>query len=368
MALAFLKMYTGLSAPKLMEALNGNIHYQIFCGIRISPESQLTNYKLIDSILLELSRKLKIQEQQKLLADAWKPYMKSLDTMCTDASCYDTLDIDKLNEDFFEYINYGGYPEVVFSEKIKENPGQYIKNDIVEKVLLRDLPSLYGISDIQELNKLFLHIAFRSGNEFSYETLSSEAGIKKDTIKKYLEYLEAAFLIKVVNRIDQTAKKMQRVTSMKIYLTNPTLRCALYTPISESDDACGEMVETAIYDQWILGDKTNFYYANWSKGREKGEVDIVWVENASQKAFSLAEIKWTDKFYEDPSQLKSLRKFLEVNDGIRKIIVTTKSKLGSATIDGNTFLFIPSALYAYWVSKYLFEDKTNQILLSKNNV
>ena len=68
-ALAFLKMYTGLSAPKRMEALNGNvsIHYQIFCGIRISPESQLTNYMLIDSILLELSRKLKIQEQQKLL-------------------------------------------------------------------------------------------------------------------------------------------------------------------------------------------------------------------------------------------------------------------------------------------------------------
>ena len=50
MALAFLKMYTGLSAPKLMEALNGNIHYQIFCGIMISPENQLINYKLIDSI------------------------------------------------------------------------------------------------------------------------------------------------------------------------------------------------------------------------------------------------------------------------------------------------------------------------------
>ena len=90
-ALAFLKMYTGLSAPKLMEALNGNIHYQIFCGIRISPENQLTNYKLIDSILLELSKKLKIQEQQKLLADAWKPYMKNLDTVYTDASCYESL-------------------------------------------------------------------------------------------------------------------------------------------------------------------------------------------------------------------------------------------------------------------------------------
>ncbi len=104
-------------------------------------------------------------------------------------------------------------------------------------------------------------------------------------------------------------------------------------------------------------------YANWSKGRDKGEVDIVWVEAATQKAFSLAEIKWTDKIYEDPSGLKSLRKFLEANDGIRKVIVTTKSKRGSVIIDGNTFLFIPSALYAYWVSRYLFEDKLNQILL-----
>lgn len=90
-ALAFLKMYTGLSAPKLMEALNGNIHYQIFCGVRISPQNQLTNYKLIDSIMLELSQFLRIQEQQVLLADAWKPYMKNLETVYTDASCYESL-------------------------------------------------------------------------------------------------------------------------------------------------------------------------------------------------------------------------------------------------------------------------------------
>ncbi len=50
-----------------MDALNGNIHYQIFCGIRISPENQLTNYKLIDSILVELSKKLKIQGSRRYL-------------------------------------------------------------------------------------------------------------------------------------------------------------------------------------------------------------------------------------------------------------------------------------------------------------
>lgn len=59
-------------------------------GICISPENQLKNYKLIDSIVLELSKKLKIQEVQKVLADAWKPYMKDLDTLYLDATCYES--------------------------------------------------------------------------------------------------------------------------------------------------------------------------------------------------------------------------------------------------------------------------------------
>ena len=89
-ALMFLKTYTQLSAPKLMEQLNGNIHYQIFCGIRIDPEEPLANYKLIDDIAKELADKLKIQRLQDVLAEAWKPYMKDLDTMYTDATCYES--------------------------------------------------------------------------------------------------------------------------------------------------------------------------------------------------------------------------------------------------------------------------------------
>ena len=89
-ALMFLKTYTQLSAPKLMEQLNGNIHYQIFCGIRIDPEEPLTNYKLIDDIAKELADNLKIQRLQDVLAEAWKPYMKDLDTMYTDATCYES--------------------------------------------------------------------------------------------------------------------------------------------------------------------------------------------------------------------------------------------------------------------------------------
>lgn len=55
-ALMFLKMYTGLSCPKLLEQLNGNIHYQIFCNVIIDPTRPLTNYKLLDDIMMELAR------------------------------------------------------------------------------------------------------------------------------------------------------------------------------------------------------------------------------------------------------------------------------------------------------------------------
>ena len=89
-ALMFLKMYTGLSCPKLMEQLNGNIHYQMFCDVIIDPARPLTNYKLLDDIMMELAGKLKIQQQQDLLAEMWKPYMKDLDTMYTDATCYES--------------------------------------------------------------------------------------------------------------------------------------------------------------------------------------------------------------------------------------------------------------------------------------
>ncbi len=89
-ALMFLKMKTQMSFPKLMEALNGNVFYQMFCDIVIDPARPLTNYKLLDDIALELAGKLKIQELQNRLAEAWKPYMKDLDTMFTDATCYES--------------------------------------------------------------------------------------------------------------------------------------------------------------------------------------------------------------------------------------------------------------------------------------
>ena len=261
-----------------------------------------------------------------------------------------TIDIHLLNQLFLDYINYGGYPEVVFSEKIRENPGQFIRHDIIDKVLLRDLPSLYGISDVQELNSLFTMIAYHSGRQFTYENLSKESGIKKETLRKYINYLEAAFLIKVIHRTDDNAKRYQRETQFKIYLTNPSLRCALFQPITEQDSEIGNMVETAIFAQWIPRQHSEIHYANWRQGKQQGEVDIVGLNLAFQKPDWAVEVKWTDHFYENPGDLTSLKHFMEKNQ-IPFALVTTISKRGRRDLGNLSLQFFPAACYAYTVGQ-----------------
>ena len=261
-----------------------------------------------------------------------------------------TMDIVKLNQLFVDYINYGGYPEVVFSEKIQENPGQFVRHDIIDKVLLRDLPSLYGITDVQELNSLFTMIAYHSGAQFSYEGLSKDSGVKKDTLRKYIQYLEAAFLIKKIRRSDDTAKKYRREMLFKLYLTNPSLRCALFQPIDENDEVIGNMVETAIYAQWIPRN-TNISFANWNEGKKKGEVDIVGIDDARQKPDWAVEVKWTDKPFHNPSEeLKSLEYYMKTN-GLSFALVTSISETGMKKMSYGCLQFMPAACYAYTVGE-----------------
>lgn len=262
--------------------------------------------------------------------------------------------LDELNKHFLDYINFGGYPEVVFSEKIQANPGRYIRQDIVDKVLLRDLPSLYGISDTRELNSLFTTIAYNSGGEFSLETLSKQSQVPKNTLKKYIEYLEAAYLIKQVKRIDQSGKRFKRDNFFKIYLTNPSLRSALFSPITATDEMIGNMVETAIFAQWMHREWFTPWYVRWSGG----EVDMVGISDSTLKPLWALEIKWSNRYYNKPNALKSLYKFC-TGIGLNYPIVTTIDKEGEKEYKELNIQFLPSSAYAYTVGKNSLDRKKN---------
>ena len=266
---------------------------------------------------------------------------------------YSTNHLGELNRHFIDYINFGGYPEVIFSERIQANPGRYIRQDIVDKVLLRDLPSLYGIQDTRELNALFTTIAYNSGGEFSLESLNNQSKVPKNTIKKYIEYLEAAYLIKRVRRIDQSGKRFKRDNFFKLYLTNPSLRSALFSPLTATDEMMGYMVETAIFAQWMHRDWFTPWYARWNRG----EVDLVGLGDTLKPIWAL-EIKWSDRYVSRPQDLKSLIKFCQ-EGGIKNPIVTTISKEGEVEYANIHFQFLPASSYAYTVGRNSLEKKRN---------
>ena len=88
LALMFLKSYVNCSDKKLIEHLNGNIDFQLFCGIFLGPE-RISNYKIVSDIRCYISCRLDLKELQKVLGNHWKQYLNDTNIMLEDATCYE---------------------------------------------------------------------------------------------------------------------------------------------------------------------------------------------------------------------------------------------------------------------------------------
>ncbi len=258
-----------------------------------------------------------------------------------------TLDIGRLNDEFLGYLNGGGFPERIFMTEPEQGSKRFYGNDIIDKVLLRDLPNLYGIRDTQELNRLFSQLAFNSGNEVSLEGLSKTAGVAKNTLRKYLDYLEAAFLIHRVHRVDQTAARFRRATAFKVYLTNPSLRAALFGGIGIDDSAMAELAETAVVAQIAhFGVVGQISYARWRSGR----VNIVGIDRPTGDIWTLVDINWKNDAPKDRMALRSPLSFARKN-GLDQIRIKTRNSYALKTVKGIKVLYSPVAEYVYHLGK-----------------
>lgn len=256
--------------------------------------------------------------------------------------------INDLNEEFVRYLNFGGFPEAVTNPAVRDNQDQFVKNDIIDKVLLKDLPALYGIQNIQELNRLFSAIAYNTGQELSLSAVSSKMEISKPTVSRYIEYLESAFLIMKIGRIDASAKSLKRETSFKPYLTNTSMRAAIFSPVDASNhDLIGHLAESAILSQWAHSPaRHNLKYARW----DRGEIDLVNMQGADYAPSWGVEIKWSDAVDRPEARFAGLAAFI-ISGRIRSAQITTKTVEGAVEIAGMQIPLTPSSLYCYTVGK-----------------
>lgn len=272
---------------------------------------------------------------------------------------YHATDITALNAEFLNYLNYGGFPEAVMNPVVRANPSRFLRQDIIDKVLLKDLPSLYGISDTQELNRFFNVLAFNTGDELGLEDLSKHANIAKQKLSDYLEYLEAAYLIRRVHRIDDNALRMKRARTFKVYLTNPSVRAALFGFVSSDDEAMGRLAETTVWSQWLHDTDTSrsLHYARWKSGRQTLEVDIVSLAAQTQKPRFAVEIKWSDRIPGQLQELRALRELALKHSLAREPLVTTRTYSGRAELDGVGIEFAPVALHCYTIARNLLRTR-----------
>lgn len=269
--------------------------------------------------------------------------------------------IEHLNDEFINYINFGGYPETVFLKDARENP-RFVKDDIIDKVLLRDLPSLYGIQDIAELNRLFVTLAHNTGQEVDLPGISQDSNVSKDTILRYLEYLEAAFLIKRVNRVDRSVRKFKRNHKFKVYLRNASMYPALFGAVDKNDKTVlGKLVETAVFSHFFhFAEYLNPYYASW----KNGEIDLI-IMDVLGKPLQAIEIKWSDRPLENPSQLRALLSFAEENrlGGSEKLICCTLSRPDSREYGNREIIFCPTSVFCLLHGKSLESPEFRKVLI-----
>jgi predicted AAA+ superfamily ATPase len=254
--------------------------------------------------------------------------------------------IAALNREFIEYANFGGFPEAVVDAGVRADPARYLRNDVIDKVLLRDLPSLYGIDDIAELNRFFTVLTYNTGQEVSMEQLSKASGVAKNTVRKYLEYLEAAFLVERLNRIDGSARHFRRQTTFKVYLTNSSMRSALFEPESDDGANVGALIETAMFAQFRQSTRRNMSYARWD-GARAGEIDFV-IQTANRHM--AIEVKWSDSAWDRKEFRERCTHFCKRNDCLG-LVVTSRTRTEMQLIDDLTVLVIPNSLLALAASR-----------------
>ena len=160
---------------------------------------------------------------------------------------------------------------------------------------------------------------------------------------------------RIANGGKYSAKRFQRANFFKVYLTNPSLRSALFSPVDPDDDLAGKVVETGIFAQWFHLDDPR-YYARWADG----EVDIVGLRPDKQKASWAVEVKWSDRAVAQPNELDSLFQFCDAN-GLKEVLVTTRSREATEMIRNVKVTFLPASLYCFVVGYNLVAAKQRQV-------
>lgn len=143
---------------------------------------------------------------------------------------------------FHDYLLKGGFPEIV-EERSEEKIKNYLRNNVIERIILVDLPAEFGIKDMELLKTLVELVARNPGLRINYDALARDLKRSKPTIINYISYLEYALILKLVRNLRPgfmaTSRKMR-----KAYPNN-----VAFSHIFAAPEDIGKVIETAVLQE-----------------------------------------------------------------------------------------------------------------------
>lgn len=197
-----------------------------------------------------------------------------------------------LQNHFNRYLVIGGFPELALSDD-DIYAQRMLREDVVDKVIKRDVLTLFNIRNPLLIEKLFLYLCINSTEIFNATTAAKELeNVSIATVENYIEALEMSNLIyrsKPMNVGSKSALKGKP----KIYIADAAIRNAvlMIDDVLSDESELGAMVETAVYKHMVSffgGSTVQMGYFRKATDNQK-EVDVV-VELPRQKI--LCEVKY----------------------------------------------------------------------------
>lgn len=252
---------------------------------------------------------------------------------------------------FHEYLVRGGFPQTAQVESITQAQ-RLLREDIIDKVLKRDMTALFGVRRVLDLEHTFLYLCMHDGGLLDMVDLCANLEVKRPTAQSFIELLEATHLIYRLPPFGY-GKDVLRAR-FKIYLADAAIAPAVMLKgkaILEDPAALGVATETAVFKHLFARYYASSVRFTYWRGKKDREVDLV-AEVGGQI------IPFEVKYRAQHTGLRDLKGLLELcqQKSIDRGYVVTKSLDDFGTIpdlpDTNTrILRIPAPLLCYWMGQ-----------------
>jgi predicted AAA+ superfamily ATPase len=255
------------------------------------------------------------------------------------------IKISRIERYFPDYILKGGFPETARIENVRDAQ-QLLREDVVDKVLKRDLTVLFGVRNVLDVEKLFLYLCINQGGIFDSSVASSQLGVSRPSLQNYLNYLEDANLIYKLSLYNIQGKKSLS-GRYKYYLVDASLANAVLLrgpELMDNASILGSTIESSVFKHIF----TRYYsempaFGYWRDKSRKLEVDIIVKFPRQVCPF---EVKYSSRITNE--KLFGLWKFIESEKPERAYVISRDITDFEVQIHGNIpILIIPAFMFCY---------------------